>query len=139
VWIYNLPRKNESFAFFLLIFVLFSFFHMLSKNRKKTSDDFYCLFIHMMYMIFFSSFFFALYIPFDERTVLLRFRIFWRLPHLLLLFSFFLIHSSIPFSLSFFCITHITVCVCVNWPCLVICVRVLFHDDYVFLFSIIKL
>ncbi len=40
------------------LFFLFCFFHIISKKRKKTSDDFYCLFIHMMYMILsFSSFF----------------------------------------------------------------------------------
>jgi hypothetical protein len=100
------------------LFFLFCFFHIISKKRKKTSDDFYCLFIHMMYMIlFFPLFFVALYIPFDRRTVLLRFRIFWLLlssSAIHFLYSSIYTFLSLFFFLQFCLVSHTCryMCVC---------------------------
>ncbi len=92
------------------LFFLFCFFHIISKKRKKTSDDFYCLFIHMMYMIFFCFFLCSLH------------SVWWTnsappVPNLLAstlisYHSYSFIYTFLSLSLCFSCITHMLVCVC---------------------------
>jgi hypothetical protein len=135
VWIYNLLKKWViHFCFVCLFFVFVFVFSYAVEKEKKTSDDFYCLFIHMMYMIFFSLFFFC-----SLHSV------WWTnsappVPNLLastlISYYFFFIHLYLSLSLSLLFVLLLHTCryVCVNWPCLVICVRVLFHDDYIIFF-----